>query len=397
MTAGQTGDNWLPSSERVDVGVLSRIFADRTTSYKYFFFLALTNHLERAFKHTIDPEHDIARPIPLSLLAAEMTVLAWYPTRFCRLSLGSQDQLGSLVDSVDWGEVRVSFLTRNSSLFDDLRERAVSSGAAETLLRYVPYRFIRPFFKKELSGLPDHQVNDAVAEMATASFVSKKPLYQFTDTRDALLIHHDWISYLRANLVIVKEWARYKLAQYLQDKNPNAQGIINKLEAPDQRGSLAEARKFWDTALSGGDPTLRRCIHSGEEIDLLDFALDHFLPWSLVVHDRIWNLIPTRRSVNSSKSNSLPDERYLIELCDHQLLALTETKKRMTPTWWNRLVEPFVTDLRVGSADLLDRQRMNAAYQAVVLPVLRIGANQGFPSWTYRREPTAPKNCGAEL
>jgi 5-methylcytosine-specific restriction endonuclease McrA len=387
MIAGQTDDTWLPPSERVDVGVLSKIFADRTTSYKYFFFLALTNRLEQAFKRTIDPEFDIARPIPQSLLAAEMTVLAWYPTHFCRLSLGSQDQLGSLVDSVDWGDVRVSFLTRNSSVFDDLRHRAFSSGVAETLLRYVPYRFIRPFFKEELSGLPDHQVNDAVAGMATASFVSKKPLYQLTDKRDALLIHHDWISYLRGNLVIVQEWAQYKLAQYLQDKNPNAQGIINKLEAPDQRGSLAEVRKFWDTALSGGDPALRRCIYSGEEISLPDLSLDHFLPWSLVVHDRIWNLILTRRSVNSSKSNSLPDEQYLKGLCDHQLLALTETKKRMTPTRWNRLVEPFMTDLRVGLADLLDRQKLNAAYQDVMLPLLRIGANQGFPSWTYGREP----------
>jgi 5-methylcytosine-specific restriction endonuclease McrA len=386
MTAGQTNDNCLPPSERVDVGVLSRIFADRTTSYKYFFFLALTNHIEQACKHTIDPEHDIAQPIPLSKLAADMTVLAWYPTRFCKLSLGSQDQLGRLVDSVDWGDVRVSFLTRESPELADLRQRADSARVAETLLRYVPYRFIRPFFREALAGLPDHQVNDAVAEMATTSFVSKKPLYQFTEKRDALLIHHDWISYLRANLVIVQEWARYKLAQYLQDRNPNAQGIINKLEAPAQRGPLTEAREFWATALSGGDSRLLTCIYSGEQITLPEFTLDHFLPWSLVVHDRIWNLIPTSGSVNSSKSNSLPDERYLKELCDHQLLALAETKKQMTPTRWNRLVEPFMTELKVGSADLLDRQRLNAAYQDVVLPLLRIGANQGFPSWTYRRE-----------
>ena len=63
MTAGQTNDNWLPPSERVDVGILSG-YSQTETSYKYFFFLALTNHLEQAFKHTIDPEFDIARPIP---------------------------------------------------------------------------------------------------------------------------------------------------------------------------------------------------------------------------------------------------------------------------------------------------------------------------------------------
>jgi HNH endonuclease len=386
MTARQTDDNWLPPSERVEVGILSRIFADRTTSYKYFFFLALTNHLQRAFKHTIDPENDIARPIPLSMLAAEMIVLAWYPARFCRLSLGSQDQLGSLIDTVDWGDVRATFLARSSPVFDDLRQRAASSGVTATLLRYVPYRFIRPFFRGELSGLPDHKVNDAVAEIATASFVSKRPLYQFTDKRDALLIHHDWLSYLRANLVIVREWAMYKLAQYLQDKNPNAQGIINKLEAPAQRSPLTEARRYWGMALSGDDPKLRRCIYSGEEIFPQDLSLDHFLPWSLVVHDRIWNLVPTSAAINSLKSNSLPDERYLLDLCDHQLRALIETKKQMKPAEWDRVVEPFVTDLRVGPTKLLDPIRLNNAYRDVVLPLLRIGTNQGFPSgWKYRR------------
>ena len=38
-----------------------------------------------------------------------------------------------------------------------------------------------------------------------------------------------------------------------------------------------------------------------------NISIDHFVPWSYVAHDELWNLTPTTRCINSSKSNSLPD------------------------------------------------------------------------------------------
>lgn len=35
--------------------------------------------------------------------------------------------------------------------------------------------------------------------------------------------------------------------------------------------------------------------------------MDHFIPWSYVAHDEMWNLIPSNASVNRSKSNNLPE------------------------------------------------------------------------------------------
>ncbi|MFO7585650.1 MAG: HNH endonuclease domain-containing protein [Anaerolineales bacterium] len=36
------------------------------------------------------------------------------------------------------------------------------------------------------------------------------------------------------------------------------------------------------------------------------YSLDHFLPWRYVAHDLLWNILPASKSVNSSKSDSLP-------------------------------------------------------------------------------------------
>ena len=47
-----------------------------------------------------------------------------------------------------------------------------------------------------------------------------------------------------------------------------------------------------------------------------DLSLDHFVPWSYVAHDELWNLVPTTKAVNSSKSNDLPNwDIYFPKLC----------------------------------------------------------------------------------
>ena len=38
-----------------------------------------------------------------------------------------------------------------------------------------------------------------------------------------------------------------------------------------------------------------------------NISIDHFVPWSYVAHDEFWNLHPTTRAINSSKSNHLPE------------------------------------------------------------------------------------------
>ena len=47
-------------------------------------------------------------------------------------------------------------------------------------------------------------------------------------------------------------------------------------------------------------------IYGNGELTEKDISIDHFVPWSYVANDEIWNLHPTTKSINSSKSNHLP-------------------------------------------------------------------------------------------
>ncbi len=50
-----------------------------------------------------------------------------------------------------------------------------------------------------------------------------------------------------------------------------------------------------------------------------NYEIDHFVPWSFITNDEMWNLMPVNSSLNSSKRDKLPDwERYFARFAQNQ-------------------------------------------------------------------------------
>lgn len=49
-----------------------------------------------------------------------------------------------------------------------------------------------------------------------------------------------------------------------------------------------------------------RDVFTGQPVKKKKYDIDHFIPWSFVMNDELWNLMPMDASLNSSKSNRLP-------------------------------------------------------------------------------------------
>lgn len=47
-------------------------------------------------------------------------------------------------------------------------------------------------------------------------------------------------------------------------------------------------------------------VFTDEPIDEEKYDVDHFIPWSFVMNDELWNLMPMDSSLNSAKNNRLP-------------------------------------------------------------------------------------------
>ena len=118
---------------------------------------------------------------------------------------------------------------------------------------------------------------------------------------------------------------------------------------PVKRDSLAKQTAYWKKILDSPQGGEFCCIYSGTPLQVGNFSLDHFLPWSFVAHDQLWNLIPTTASVNSSKSNNIPDERYINMFIQAQYDGLMIAKKIFSQREFDKQTEHFIADLGVGA------------------------------------------------
>ena len=149
----------------------------------------------------------------------------------------------------------------------------------------------------------DPKVNATVTKLANAS--DRAP-YRFEG--EDIILHESWMHYLQQHQTIVRGYTNWHLVRFLQKNNPNVTGLTEKLERPGTR-DFKVANQFWKGYLAENDELT--CIYSGQTITAANMSLDHFLPWSFVAHDQLWNIVPTPKAVNSAKNNWLPSlERY---------------------------------------------------------------------------------------
>jgi len=114
-------------------------------------------------------------------------------------------------------------------------------------------------------------------------------------------------------------------------------------------------------------------------------SIDHFIPWSFVMHDELWNLIPCFKNVNSMKSNRLPDldwsfERYW-EL-QYQGIQVASGNKD-----FRKLLEDYLSiypsEMVIGGNGSvgISKEQFRSSLRDTIYPLHQIAFNQGFGVW----------------
>lgn len=362
----QRDDSHPPESQEVSATILARLFANVTNSYKFLFFLALLEAAERQV-------FDATRPISLRALSVDMMTIGWYPHVYYRLSFGKADKIGVELDRI----LPRSILDSTIHPWDRPKIRElISSRLGETdLYRYVPYRLVRPFFP-EIIKIKDHEVNDRVAEFCEEYFYTRKPLYRFEQSNEALLLHPDWAKYFSDNLPILRAWAQWQFLNYMQSRNPSVPGIALKLFPPPKRQSLTRQTNFWREVVSA---TPIVCIYSGSTLSTDGFALDHFIPWSFVVHNQPWNLIPVLPAANSAKNDRLPASEYLDKFIEIQHCGVNTANGLLPRKQWEDYTACYLTDLKIPDyQSVLQSDSLRDAYLSTLSPLMQLARTNGF-------------------
>jgi hypothetical protein len=367
---------YLPHSENLPIEILAHSFNDTTNSYKFYWFLAILDELIETNSETIS----------LDSLSIRMVSEVWYPLDYFKLSFGKQDSFKNISDFVSQ-KIPIDNSPKSEHIFSQINKKLNDSDLnilklqVRNLIKYVPYRFIRPFFANELRGEKDSNVNRQIIEFAIKEFYNKKPFYYFNE--NSIKLHPDWKDYFNKHVFILKGFIYWNLIQFLQKNNPNVIGLSEKLFKPIKR-DLRLAQSFWKEYIDIKQNI--NCIYSGNSIGE-NLSIDHFIPWSYIAHDNIWNLLPTTKSVNSSKGDNFPSfNKYFNSFIDLQYDAY-QTIYTSNPKEKIKYLEDYtiIFNSDMKGISELSKSQFCSRIENLIKPMYQIAENMGFNSnWIYK-------------
>lgn len=188
------------------------------------------------------------------------------------------------------------------------------------IAKNVPYRLLSAFMR-ELGGNDPlwSQRTRLIAYMEKISNRCCMPYIIGTERglEKRIILEGSWKRFLIDNMVYIRGWIQMKKIKYLQDRNPGVPGIIYKLEPENEKHrKLQKIRGLWTAVIEMSDIY---DIYSGSHIEQNEYEIDHFVPWSFVTNDEMWNLIPVNPSLNASKRDKLPNwDRYFLSFAQNQ-------------------------------------------------------------------------------
>ena len=359
----------LPQSAYLDIGKLSRIFDKKSESYKLFWFKAI---VDEVCNGNVEPTYEE--------LIDNMIAEAWYMVTEFHLNLGPSDTLEKAVkhlaeiSNIKNCEKREKLL----NLIKDCDDNQLKE-YKRTLTRNVPYRLQAPFlnvtWEKSVKVLAD-QINHHDRLMYYFS--------QINGMETRIIMDKDWTRYIEINQEIIKGWIELNMITYLQRRNPSVPGIVDKIHPPQER-KLQDIRKYWKMVI---DVDKFYDIYGNNLLEKTDLSIDHFVPWSYVAHDEFWNLHPTTRSINSQKSNGLPQwEKYFpklsqIEYASYKVMwEHDEIHKEFEKCAREHLNNQDVKGRLYREG--LNFDQFKETLSDILEPVYQSAENAGFTQWTY--------------
>lgn len=371
----------LPYSDELNIGYLSRLFDNTSNCYKFFWFQAILRK--------VDGEHTRFR---FDELIDEMIADAWYMVTEYHLRLGPIGVTDNLEEVVKYIHENYHFPSSEKrekilQFLKNTEDKRITKYKSDLTLN-VPYRLQVPFYdeitiEKNMWNGPKKVLTDEINRQ-------RRLMYYFaliSGLGTVIEIDSAWAEYLLKHKDILKCWAQLKLIQYLQNKNPSVPGIADKIETPVAR-DIERVRKYWKLIITI-DPSLRDIYG---DVSLVDesISVDHFVPWQYVAHDELWNLHPTTKSINSSKSNSLPSWNLYFDSLGELEYRAYELKERneAVAKEFGKIAPYHLNNQEIRNQlyeSGLERAVFKQRLEKVIKPVYETAQTLGFREWIYSK------------
>lgn len=287
---------------KLDIEGFSQMMKNPSFCYKFYWLEAIVILISEGITQTTFND-----------LIDEMIANAWYSVTEFHIHL-SGIVSGEVRDGLERAVLKlqkVSGLNSNVSKMEvkdaikihdtELKEEK------KQLTNMVPYRALAGFFVKSDTAVNwDSTVRLVDYIQVFDSKYGRLPYVLGTspNLKKEVIFNPAWMKMIQDNSVSILGWIQYEKIKWLQNNNPDVPGLVYKLTPLDEKmRKLDNVRKLWNGIMTENEI----CdVFNGDSLNGKSFDIDHFVPWSFVMNDELWNLMPMDSSLNSSKSNKLP-------------------------------------------------------------------------------------------
>ena len=288
----------------LDIRSFMLMLKDPSYCYKFYWLEAIVTLISEGITETTFNE-----------IIDEMICKAWYSVREFHIHLSGLGQNNEVRDGLERAILKLSELSdlpANASrveIKNAIRQHnSELRPAKEQLTNMVPYRAMAGFFASAgVDSIPWDSVTKMRETITTFSYDVTPLPYQLGSSSKLskeVSFHPDWMRMIQDYTVSILGWIQYEKVKWLQNNNPEVPGLVYKLLPMDERmRKLGKVRKLWEGIL---ETRQIMDVFTGKPIQPDQYDVDHFIPWSFVMNDELWNLMPMDPSLNSSKSNRLP-------------------------------------------------------------------------------------------
>jgi 5-methylcytosine-specific restriction endonuclease McrA len=183
-------------------------------------------------------------------------------------------------------------------------------------------------------------------------------IYNFDNKRELIKINPSFYSFMQRFQRILNYLTNYHLAIFLEKFNQQGDttNLLMKVENVSKRSSLNEFYSLLSLFYKG------KCFYCHKDIKLKAGAhVDHFIPWSFVQSDQLWNLVISCNTCNLSKNDKLAVDMFLNSLIDRngELLInpLVKEREDMKVYTKQKLIELYQYSIDNGFTDFWSPKR----------------------------------------
>lgn len=135
--------------------------------------------------------------------------------------------------------------------------------------------------------------------------------YSFSRSGEWLRFSPYMYEFLCKHKLVIEKMNYYEWARYMEKVNDDSMVVhlLTKIECSTKRSDLSVYRHILYDEFE-----CKRCFYCGRPLKESAIHVDHFIPWSFIKDDKLWNFVLACPQCNESKSDKLAAPVYLEQI-----------------------------------------------------------------------------------